>query len=446
MRNNAEDSPPISGLAAFFSGSAHAWYYVVLLCILYALSFVDRLILSLIADAVSQELNLSDPEVGILLGAGFAFVYCAVGFPAAQWIDRSTNVKYIVIGGVILWSVCTILSAFTHNFETMLLARSGIAMGEAVLGPAAMALIARLFAREKRRLPTTIWAGVNTVMKSGALVLGAGAMDVAMHIQQAGVEASVWRITLVVVGVPGLLVAALMLATVRDPQRVRQDEAENTGSLREFVAYLKEHRRFWGPFYLANGIANIISYGAVSWIPTILVRSYDVSASMAGYVYGTGGLIAAITGVVVWSFLSRLFERDRFAGPVSALVVAVGLATVAVIASAFAPNPTLYVVAAVTIALGTSGVIVLMMLTIQLVGPREMVGRLVSINILVSNLVGLAGGPLLIAVVAGLWQDNPSALAWGLSLVGGVTGAVSVVIYVAIHRHYHRLHREHGAG
>lgn len=416
-----------------------AWYYVILLCVLYAISFVDRLILALIADPVAQDLGLSDTQMGLLLGAGFAVIYCAVGLPMAHWIDRSRRTSLIVAGGVLFWSASTIASAFANDFTTMLICRAGIAIGEAVLGPAAMALITNLFSREKRRRPTAVYAAVNTVMKSGALILGAVAIDLALRVQHYGVDLAMWRITMIIVGLPGIAVALLLLATVRDPPRLDGGAKVSGSSTRDFVAHLSANRTFWVPFYLATGIGNIISYGAVSWIPTILTRGYGMAPSEVGYTYGIAGLTAAVSGVFFWSAISRILERGRGAGPVTGLALALTLATASAVASVLAPNAIVYLIIAMLIALGTSGLIVLMMLTIQLVGPRRMVARLLAINILVSNLVGLAGGPLVVALVAGFWAGDSFALGYALAAVSAVVGSISVLGFLLAHRRYHVL-------
>src|SRR5690606_960344 len=127
--------------------SRRAWYAICVLVLLYSLSFIDRFILSLLAPAVSEHLQLSDTQLGVLFGLGFGVVYALTGLPLAHLIDRRRRVP-IVAAGVVLWSICTVASGFAPNFTGLLILRAGVAVGEAVLSPAAISIIADIFPRE----------------------------------------------------------------------------------------------------------------------------------------------------------------------------------------------------------------------------------------------------------------------------------------------------------
>ncbi len=128
-----------------------AWCSVAFLAVLYAFSFVDRMILALLAEQVSTSLHLSDKEMGLLMGAGFSVVYALAGIPLAGFIDRG-NRRNFIFAGVLLWSIMTAASGFAQNFSTLIGLRCGVALGEAVLTPAAISMIAdRLCCKDWRQ-------------------------------------------------------------------------------------------------------------------------------------------------------------------------------------------------------------------------------------------------------------------------------------------------------
>src|SRR5580693_699217 len=124
-----------------------AWYIVGFLTLLFVFSTVDRTILALLAAPVSKSLALTDAQMGLVLGLGFAALYSLAGLPLAQWIDIGTR-RTVITAGVLLWSVMTVMSAMARDFTTLLICRAGVAFGEAVLSPAAVSLIADMFPRE----------------------------------------------------------------------------------------------------------------------------------------------------------------------------------------------------------------------------------------------------------------------------------------------------------
>ena len=204
---------PVGGVA--LSPALQAWYMVFSLTLIYCVSFLDRNILSLLAVPIAGALGISKTQLGLLYGLGFGVLYALVGLPLAHWIDRGQRV-WIVVIGVTLWSLCTFASAFATSFGQLAILRSGVAIGEAVLSPAAVSLIADLFDRERRTLPTSIYSAVGTVMGYGSYFFAGGALDLATHLSTQMAMAP-WRLTLIIVGLPGLLLAPLLRLTVREP-------------------------------------------------------------------------------------------------------------------------------------------------------------------------------------------------------------------------------------
>ena len=283
-----------------------AWYIVGLLTALAVLSFLDRYILALLAAPLAKDLQLSDSQVALVIGLAFAIVYTVGGMPIAHLIDRY-NRKPILVAGVLLWSRLTIASAFAQSFSMLLFCRGGVALGEAVLAPAAISLIADLFPPGERATPTSVFASVTSIMSKGAFLFGAGALAIASLLQPY-VQIANWRTALIIVGLPGLFLAILVAFTMREPARIAApNESRDASELAPFFRYLTENWRLYLPFFVGVMAFGVFAIAAVSWVPTLLVRGFGLEPAIAGVWIGVIGSIAGFFGTFFWPWLAGRF-------------------------------------------------------------------------------------------------------------------------------------------
>lgn len=418
--------------AAFRPGPA--WYAVGLLALLYAVSFMDRFMLALLIGPVSREIAISDTYIGLLLGGGFAAVYAIGGIPLAYALDNYER-RRILLGGVVLWSLATIVSAFAQSFTSLILCRSAVALGEAVLTPAAVSLIADLFPREKRGLPISIYAAVSSVMVTGAFIANGLVLDLAGHLS-VGLDLSAWRLALVLVGLPGLLLALLFGATVREPRRGAIDghgAVERPGRPPEpgdeaFTAYLLRQWRFFLPFYCAVGCLSMYSFSVVTWLPTIIVRRFGETAVAAGLDLGSVGVPAALCGVFLWPWIAGRLDRSggKTGIMTSFLIATACVMPLLVLMPLAGDRGTLLWACFLTIAC-TSASGCLVQLAVQAYGPDRVRARLMAVALLVMNLIGYTVGPLMVAVLAKNWPGDGTALAKGLASLGAACGILALL-------------------
>ena len=119
----------------------YAWYVVLVLMVCYTLSFIDRQILSLLVAPIKQDLGISDTRIGLLQGLAFAIFYTLLGLPMGRIADRSSRRNLIAVG-IFFWSLMTGLCSVAKSFWSLFLARMGVGVGEATLGPSAFSMIA----------------------------------------------------------------------------------------------------------------------------------------------------------------------------------------------------------------------------------------------------------------------------------------------------------------
>lgn len=390
-----------------------AWYTVSLLTALFILSFVDRSILALLAAPVSESLNLSNRELAILLGLGFALVYSVGGVPLAQLIDTH-NRKVVVAVGVTIWSLATVLSSMATGFRSLLLLRCGVALGEAVLTPAAVSLIADLFLRERRSLPMSVYLSAGSFMSIGSYVVGAIAYDLAEGITvSTGLEP--WQLTFVFVGAPGIILAAIFALTAANPLRAAsKDASKDDMSWGGFYSYLRAKWKFFVPLLMCAGLYTLFGLAIVTWIPTVMVREQGMSLSGAGYILGWVGIPSALAGTFVWPVVAQRIDswKAKHGVPVVLLLASI-MAAPLYAAAIYLGGTAMYVTLAAGIFFGAAFA-VMPPIGIQLFGPQHMRARMTALNLLIIGLLGYGLSPLAAVELGALLGSGEDELSTGL--------------------------------
>ena len=125
-----------------------SWYVLIVLMLAYISSFIDRQVLALLVEPIKRDLNVSDSQVGLLVGLSFALFYTFLGIPIGKLADRK-NRKKIILVGITIWSIMTALCGITNSYWQLFWARMGVGVGEAALSPAAYSLITDMFPKNK---------------------------------------------------------------------------------------------------------------------------------------------------------------------------------------------------------------------------------------------------------------------------------------------------------
>lgn len=268
------------------------------LTLTYAVSFVDRQLLAILQESVKRDLLLSDSQLGLLSGTAFALFYVSFGIPIARLADRWVRRDVIVIS-IVAWSSMTAITGFARNFTHLLLARIGVAIGEAGCNPPSYSILTDLYPPHQRASAISFF---NTGASWGMLVgfaLG-GWLE-----QTFG-----WRTAFLVVGLPGLLVGILIRVLVPEPPRT---DALSTPpqSFRSGFKFLAA-RPIMLPMITGIAFAGIASYGSIIWTASFLIRVQEVSTMQAGfYLAVTLGLGAAVGQFGSGVLADRLALRDK---------------------------------------------------------------------------------------------------------------------------------------
>ncbi|MDG3439127.1 MFS transporter [Nitrospirillum amazonense] len=299
-----------SGAAVPWPSSPRGWLTVVIFFVTAILSYTDRLIFSLLVDPVRNSLGISDFQVGLAQGTSFAIIYALAGLPAGRLADIA-NRRNLLLIGIIIWSTGTVLCGLATGMASLIVARIFVAAGEAILAPTAISMISDLFPQERRGRPMAVFLSGMNVGSGLAIVIGGGVLTLAQSgafNSLGGGHFTPWRTTLVLIGLLGFPVLALLLL-IREPQR----RAGQGQWKRPFTVVLNE---MWGrwrrllPIFVALAALAAVDFALISWTPTLLLREFSSSAWEISNGFGLVVLICGFLGTVIGGFAAdRLFIR-----------------------------------------------------------------------------------------------------------------------------------------
>jgi predicted MFS family arabinose efflux permease len=299
------------------ASAAERWYVTVVMCLVYAVSIADRYVVSTVLEPIRLDLNLTDAGVGFLTGVPLGLFYVTFSIPMSWLADRRSR-RNILVGSLIAWSGFTTLCGLSRNYWQFLLARIGVGVGETGGTPPANSIIADYFPAERRPMALGVFAlGAPIGAWLGADLAGAVA------------HAFGWRAAFIALGIPGVVLGALIYFTIREPRRGRMDSVAESAapSVLDTLRFLLRQRAAFH-VVMASGVCSLWGWGLVWFTPAFLMRSYHLDVGTAGAVTGN---IHLVGGIVATASTAWVLSRPAMADPrrvLWMLAVGVGLATV----------------------------------------------------------------------------------------------------------------------
>jgi predicted MFS family arabinose efflux permease len=387
------------------SGRAR-WLRRYALGILFAVYFVhmlDRSVLLVLLEPIRLEFALTDSQVALLSGVGYALPFALAGIPLGILADRINRTRLLATL-VLTWSVFTALAGTARNFALLLVTRAGVGAAEAGAPPIIMSLIADVF-------PAATRAGAISV------IYGAPLLGVMAGSAVGGAAAAVygWRGALTIAAIPGVLLALVIALTLREPQRGALEATANTNGGRAPLAQAVELILKPGCFrssFLAIVAASVVSIGIMSWFAVLLIRVHGLSVREAGLASALAGGLLGGLGSLVGGWIANRWLKGRSSallrlcavgiaasipcGLLGLYATATGLAVAALGLWSFCNS--IYMGPAFGVCLGTV--------------PTSLRSTLMAVVVVSCNLVGAAIGPQ----IAGSLSDALRARGDALSL------------------------------
>lgn len=432
----------------------YAWYVVFILMVCYALSFVDRQILSLLVGPMKRDLAISDTRIGLLQGIAFALFYSLMGLPLGRIAD-SRNRRNVIIVGVVLWSFLTCVCSAARSFWSLFLARMGVGVGEATLSPSAFSLISDYFPKEKLGMALSVYSMGIFIGSGLALIAGGSVVDAVTRMPAVALpllgNVAPWRFTFLIVGAPGLAIA-LLLYTVREPIRRQLMLASNGAPARlQFHEVVAELRMRWKSVMgISIGMVfqSMCTFAFVAWAPTFLQRIHGWSAGQAGRALGSIILIFGCLGMSVGGRLCDYWQKKGVLEAPLRVAVVSSIGTGILFALAMTAKqadwtmvmlvPALFFLA---LPIGSSYA------ALQLIFPNQVRGQVSALFLLILNMGGLGLGPLLPGLLNDYVFRNEKMIGPSLAITISTASALMLFTFRASYRpyriDYERMHAPH---
>jgi predicted MFS family arabinose efflux permease len=274
-------------------------YALGLLVLVYISNYADRILLGILLPAIKAEFGLTDTELGFLHGTAFAIFYATLGVPIAIYADRG-NRKLVIVAATAMWSAMTALCGLAQTYWQLVGARIGVGVGEAGSNPPSHSIISDLFTLKYRGTALAIFSqGVSL----GIVVGLYGGAQIA--------EAYGWRVAFYALGLPGLLIALLVLFTLVEPRRGASDGHSFTGDPPSLLTTLRFIAAQPSLVHILIGatLATLVGYSGVLWWPSFIMRSHGLSpADMSAFLSLVFGLGSGF-GIFLGGYLSDYFGR-----------------------------------------------------------------------------------------------------------------------------------------
>ncbi len=430
--SNAEAAPPSP---APITGFKHR-YILLMLLGAYTMSFLDRQVVTILAESIKKDLAISNFQLGLLTGLAFAIFYTFLGIPIARLAERRSRPMVIAVS-MALWSAFTVLSGRATSFSVMALARLGVGFGEAGCNPCAHSMIADITPPERRASALAFYSLGVPIGSMLGLILGGVIAD-----------AYGWRVAFLVAGAPGLVLALIIALTIREPrsQIAAHIEARalSTPSFLATLNELKVKRTFW-LIAVAAGLLAFVGYGHGAFSAPFFLRVHGAQVNVLAKQFGlgpmgllgiAGALTAGVGGLVgTWlgGFLAdRAAARDRRA--YMSVPAIAGLISLPFI---FA----IYLVDDPAVALGIGFIPALLntlwygpvYATAQSVVSPQCRATTAAILLFVLNLIGLGLGPITVGALNDLFANTfgmgqAEGVRWAI-LISALAILVSVVLF-----------------
>lgn len=427
-----------------------AWTAVAILTLIQGINAIDRNLINLLVGPIKADLQISDTQVGLLLGFAFALFYTTMGLPIGRLADAISR-KKIIFCGTLFWSATTMACGVAQNYTQLFLARIAVGAGEATLNPSGYSLISDCFPPEKRAKPMGVFIMGYTIGAGVALFIGGILVkylidhQITWSVPGIG-ELRPWQIAFLCAGFPGLFLGFLLLK-IREPKRqglmapISDNAKTNSLPVRQVVGYFFQHAGLYLPIFIGFGLILVWEMGKSLWAPTFLIRTYGMDEAKVGLVLGTIVVVFMSAGAVSSGWASEwLSNRGHRDAPLRAALYG------ALLCIPFALGAMLADIQWVSLALLCpvyflgSFPFALAPAVVSTITPNQMRGQITALYLLVINLLGYGVGPALIGGITDYVFVDEAMLKYSMALTGLVTLLLaSVALKIAIKRYLMRV-------
>jgi MFS family permease len=428
--------------AASYPTPARAGWGVLVLYLAYLFAFVDRQIVAFLVEPIRKAFDITDFQFSLLNGLAFVLFYALLGIPLGRLAD-SRNRRNILAIGVTTWSIMTALCGRATNFLQLFLARLGVGVGEASIGPAGVSMITDLYPPAQRGLAINLFssgvlAGIGIANIFGGIVVGATNSIGTTTLPILGAVEG-WQMAFLIAAAPGIIVLLLVL-TLREPARHGAAHELKPVTVRETLRYMRQHRSVYVPMILGTAFSAIGGYGMYGWVPTAFKRSFGWSSAAIGWRLGILAIVFGTLGLALsgW-YAGKRLKAGGSAAYMRLMAFSVLGAAIAAACSFLATtaNELWVCVAAQIFFLGMP--VGLVQGGLQAITPNNMVAQVIAIYLTALNLFGMGIGPSAVAFVTDFVFHADDAVRYSIGVVIVCAALISAALLFSGMRAFERL-------
>ena len=382
--------------------------FFALFCIIFStfLTFFDSTVFAMLAERMKASFALSDADLGFVLGPAGVIAFVFVGIPVARLVDIFPR-KYVLAGSVALLGTITALGGLAQSFGQLVATRVFVGAGGSANGPGSYSILADFF--RPLRIPLVFaLLQLGYILGSSAGTWGGGQLIAWTSTWPEssaflGLRIFNWQWILIVIGLPGLLAAALYLLVKEPPRRNAPDVKPllppGAPLWRKAVAFtgfdaaraIGMRGAVYYPLFAALALSAIESQGLPAWRVPFIARTYGWNEAEIGNLLGPLLLVSMLTGVIVGGlFVTWLGKRYKDAN-IRAAAIIFSCATVLAIAAPLMPSAELALLCmAGTTMFGLAGAPA-QNAAIQRIAPNEMRGQVTALYLFMFTFFGALG-------------------------------------------------------
>lgn len=417
---------------------AAAWLGLAVLILAAVLGWVDRMVFNLLAEPVRQAMALSDTQLGLLQGAGFA-LFAGVATLPLGWLGDRFDRRLVLAACVLLWSAATAMRGTAHSYAMLFVASIGLGVGEAGLAPIVYSMIPELFPRRQRALANTLFAFVSIAGGALGTMLGGavlGLVEQARPLLPPALQAMEnWRLGFFAMALPGPLVALLVLLiggrtgrAAGDAQGDLAPAGQDASGLMSYRLYMRSHWRTLAGLVTGIGVANVGLLAVYTWVPILAARQFGATPAQLGQGMGLALLAGTVAGAALGAVALRFAQR-RIGAAAPVRVVLLANLTAALLSLPLvlvrSANDVFVLLALIVVPLIAGTVVIPNVL--QDVSAPHLRSRIIA-TLTVAAMPFAVLGPLLVGGLSDALKSVPNGLAWALVLITLACGCAGAVV------------------
>ncbi|MEQ3648785.1 MFS transporter [Hyphomonas sp.] len=417
--------------------SAVAIVTISVLIVFYLMSFADKQMFSLLVDPIGANLGLSDVQLGVLNGIAFSSMYIT-GVLVAGWCVDRFEIKIVLFFAVAFWSFSAAFSGLANDFTTLFVARGGVGLGEAFLPPAAYALLAATFPRERLAFANGVYhAGANIgavlTLIFGGMLIGALTRLGAIDLPFVGVIQG-WQGAFIATGLPGIALAflAFFLPRIRKQRTAEQmaAAAAKAKAAKEvsFSGFVMQNPGLVAAHVLAVALLAVLAYSLITWSPAYLGRTFGWSHERIGWTLAAGSAAGGV-GNIFWGYVCDRYYRKGYNDAAYRVFSFATVIGIPFIVAAFLMKSEQWFILFYAVAWFTASSFGPLVTAVQLFAPSALHGRLVALQTCFVGLFAIGGAPLIVAVLADVYGGE-AYLGEGIATTAAVVGGAGVLLLV----------------